>query len=182
MSRRAWMLAALLCSTALCACLGQSPETRRQEDLGPELPGMGPGPNHRAGQPCLVCHGEEGGIAGPTFVLAGTVFEAPTSTRGASDVRVEVTDGKGRSFTAHTNRVGTFFVTEDGTGTDPVWYRDGRVSLPYSLAYPLRVSLHKGDVEQTMRGLVWREGSCAACHGGSAAATSNGRIFLGGAP
>mgnify|MGYP006976433805 CR=1 FL=1 len=55
-----------------------------------------PGPNHRPGQPCNVCHSKYGG-ATPVFAVAGTVYptghepdECISSTVTAAEI--EITD------------------------------------------------------------------------------------------
>ncbi|MGD8859144.1 MAG: hypothetical protein PVI30_03975 [Myxococcales bacterium] len=179
------MIRTLAVAVALwgAGCIGTSPEQAQEDALGPEEPGVSQGPYHRAGQPCLRCHGEDHTPGGRVFVLAGTVYRRPDDERGVQGARVEVTDAAGHRFTARTNRVGTFFVSEGGGGEEAVRYDDGQVRIPYSLEFPLRVSVRDGELEQEMRGLVWREGSCGACHAGQPSASSNGRIFLeGGAP
>jgi len=88
--------------------------------LGPEAPGVSPGPTHRPGQPCLTCHGGQG-PAGQTFVTAGTVFESQytpsvpllkdyTPVNGGL---VHLVDANGNGFDAKTNSVGNFYVTTD---------------------------------------------------------------------
>jgi hypothetical protein len=171
---------ALTCVLLGMGCIGISPEQAREDALGPEEPGVSQGPYHRAGQPCLRCHGEEHTPGGQVFVLAGTVYRRPGDERGVQGARVEVTDAAGHQFTARTNRVGTFFVSAGGRGEDAVQYDDGRVRIPYRLEFPLRVSVRDGELEQEMRGLIWREGSCAACHAGNPSASSNGVIYLDG--
>ena len=50
--------------------------------LGPEDPSVPPGPDHRPGQPCLVCHGGSG-PASAQFAVGGTVYAAQIGTRAA---------------------------------------------------------------------------------------------------
>ncbi len=83
--------------------------------LGPEAPGVSPGPTHRPGQPCLTCHGGEG-PGGLTFVTAGTVYAYPygvTPKQGVSGGVVHLVDANGSGFDATTNSVGNFYVTTD---------------------------------------------------------------------
>ena len=65
-------VAAVLLAAAVVACVDESHELQVQA-LGGEAPGVSPGPLHRPGQPCLVCHGEPG-PASHKFVMAGTVY------------------------------------------------------------------------------------------------------------
>jgi len=85
--------------------------------LGPEATGVDPGPLHRPGQPCLVCHGGEG-PASATFVTAGTVYVNPY-TAGTTVYApqfpgsVHLVDATGSAFSASTNEVGNFYVAPD---------------------------------------------------------------------
>jgi hypothetical protein len=84
--------------------------------LGPEAPGVPRGPTHRAGQPCLTCHGGLG-PGDPTFVTAGTIYVAAYgSDAGAGALNggtVTMTDSTGSTYVATTNAVGNFYVTGD---------------------------------------------------------------------
>jgi hypothetical protein len=82
--------------------------------LGPENPNIPPGPTHRAGQPCLTCHGGLG-PANATFVTAGTVYVAASSTDAGAlnNGTVELTDSTGSMYPATTNDAGNFYVTTD---------------------------------------------------------------------
>ena len=55
--------------------------------LGDEVPNIPPGPYHRAGQPCSVCHGGQG-PASTVFSMAGTVFNANGAVVGADNVQI----------------------------------------------------------------------------------------------
>src|SRR5690348_913971 len=59
--------------------------------LGPEADGVRPGPLHRAGQPCMTCHGGSG-PAGAVFAVAGTVFKTADAREGIADVQVSMSD------------------------------------------------------------------------------------------
>jgi len=163
---------------SLWGCIGQSPEQQAELDLGPEEAGVPRGPEHRPGQPCLRCHGEDYTPGNQVFVLAGTVYERPGDAHGAAGVEIEFADASDHSFVARTNRVGNFFIRAGGGGAQPSRGGDGSLRLPYEPAFPLRVSVREGDREQSMRGLIWREGSCGHCHGGGPSASSNGVVFL----
>ena len=72
--------------------------------LGSEAPGIPKGEYHRAGQPCVVCHGDDG-PASTKFAVAGTVFYGPGTKLdmngnpipliGAGSVSVYIEDGSG---------------------------------------------------------------------------------------
>lgn len=129
--------------------------------LGPEDPRVRPGPLHRPGQPCLLCHDHEN-TNGALFSVAGTVYVDPRAQVPAADVDVVLVDSDGHAFTAKTNCAGNFFVTE-------------RELLVH---YPLWVSLSAGPDSPQMESPIYREGSCAACHTSPAGPTSAGPVYL----
>lgn len=174
-------IARALCVTLavhLGACIGSSPEQQAEADLGPEQPGVDHGPRHRPGQPCLTCHGADHTPGEEVFVIAGTILGRADDARGLEGARVEFEDDAGRTFTARTNRAGNFYVRVDSGLSEPRLRGDGELKIPWRPEFPLRVTVREGDREQTMRGLIWREGSCAACHGGPPSTHSNGPIYL----
>ena len=80
---RAWTLArlpvGLTLLATLAACDTDPVHSSAVDALGPEVAGVPKGPYHRAGQPCVTCHGGEG-PASQQFVMAGTVFFGPGNT------------------------------------------------------------------------------------------------------
>jgi hypothetical protein len=126
--------------------------------LGDEAPGVRPGPLHRPGQPCLVCHGGE---QGPTFSVAGTVYARAESAVPVSRVTVELLDSEARSFKAITNCAGNFFVRPDEF-------------LPH---YPLWITVAAADHRLDMESPVFRDGSCASCHTDPKAPASAGHAY-----
>jgi hypothetical protein len=119
--------------------------------LGPEADGVTPGPLHRPGQPCLVCHSDRGPASNKPFAVAGTVFEKKSAdSPPAAGVDIYLRDARNQSpgiFT--TNSVGNFYITEDE-------WRD--------MTYPLRVGIKRNGKEKPMISPVNREGSCNFCH------------------
>ena len=76
MRRSAWFagcVVAGLLTWALVGCFVDPVHDEQVAALGPEPAGESPGPLHRPGQPCLVCHGGLG-PAHQSFSVAGTVF------------------------------------------------------------------------------------------------------------
>jgi hypothetical protein len=129
--------------------------------LGPETPGVPPGPKHRPGQPCLVCHGPSGAARSP-FSLAGTLYREKGKPAVLGRADVAVTEATGRKFVVRSNCAGNFYVSPvDFTPRAPFW-----VSVTY-LAETI-------DMESP----VYREGSCASCHHEPAGALSAGAVFL----
>jgi hypothetical protein len=160
----------------LGACIGTSPEQAEADALGPDPSGEPDGPLHRAGFPCTRCHGDAWWQESPTFRLAGTIYEASSGTRGFNNAEVVVRDAAGRELVARTNRTGNFFFVEEGSTASQ--RAEGRFQIPSDFTFPLRVSVRSGNREQTMRGLIWRERSCSACHRDGPDEDNNGQIFV----
>jgi hypothetical protein len=127
--------------------------------LGGEAQGVGRGPLHRPGQPCLVCH--DSGEAS-AFSVAGTVYARAESRIPLNEVAIQLVDSSGRRFNAVTNCAGNFFVR------------------PSDLAvhYPLWVTMAVGAQNIDMESPVYRDGSCAACHTDPKGPTSAGHVYL----
>ncbi|MFO0734653.1 MAG: hypothetical protein U0270_02185 [Labilithrix sp.] len=155
---RLWSALALVIGLASCLDPVQS---AKKDALGDEVSGVSEGPEHRPGQPCLVCH--EGGIGSPPeFAVAGTVFRDSASRVGLSDVTVRLQDANGVTHTEVTNRVGNFYVRPE----------------TFSPAYPMRVSLAYQGATVEMRTNIGRDGACATCHTGPRGARSPGHVYV----
>jgi hypothetical protein len=129
-------------------------------DLGGEAPGVPPGPLHRPGQPCLVCH--DGSTARPAMSVAGTVYAVLGAAGAISGASVELTAEDGATFSATTNAAGNFYV--EAAQWQPV--------------YPLRVAVALGGLTSTMSTIIGRDGSCATCHVDPPSRISAGRVYL----
>ena len=128
--------------------------------LGGELPGTRPGPLHRAGQPCLLCH--DGELGDPVeFSVAGTLFVSADDKQPASDARVEITAADQTRMTFTTNAAGNFYVE----------------AARYAPAYPLQVSVSYRGQTVTMDSLIGRDGACATCHFDPAGPKSPGHVY-----
>lgn len=129
--------------------------------LGPEAPGVPPGPTHRPGQDCGVCHGGRG-PGGKTFVAAGTIYKAYDDPSPLPNATVLLTDANGftPTSTLTTNEVGNFYITtDDWAPTFPV-----RVQVTYNGAPAVsKMTSHMG-----------KAGGCALCHQGYASAANQG--------
>jgi hypothetical protein len=128
--------------------------------LGPEAPSIPKGPFHRAGQPCVMCHGDDG-PASEKFAIAGTVFYGPGTNpnvngqlMGAGSVNVYIEDGSGSMLPPiQTNCVGNFWIK----------------ASDYTPQFPLLVTisgptLGNGTATRTMTTQIGREPSCGMCH------------------
>ena len=131
--------------------------------LGGEAPGVSPGPTHRPGQPCNVCHGGVG-PAHLRFSVAGTVYQysvAPSPP--ASGAAVQIEDSTGSSWHTTTNSAGNFYVLQSD----------------WAPTYPLTVpGIVYNSVTVTMSTLDNREGSCAACHATTPGTNSAGQVYI----
>jgi hypothetical protein len=121
--------------------------------LGGEVSGVRPGPNHRPGQPCLVCHGGSG-PGSPEFEIAGTIFEyRDVPSAGVEGVTIQLTDVTGKAVTLSSNRAGNFYLQKDKE----------------TLYYPLNVELQDSRIRENggvkvMNTPIGRNGACAFCH------------------
>jgi hypothetical protein len=133
--------------------------------LGPEEPGVPPGPLHRPNQPCLLCHGPGG--ESPTMLFAGTVYLDQTGRTPVASADVLIVDAMGREQRVRSNCAGNFYLParDDGWPEFPVWTS-------------VQVGAHRIDMESP----IYREGSCAACHTDPASPRSAGHMFLSDDP
>jgi hypothetical protein len=144
--------------------------------LGPEAPGVRPGPLHRPGQTCTLCH--DGAFGDPQrFSVAGTVYRTPTASLPSVGAEVTLVDTKGATTTRQTNAAGNFYTTPS----------------EYDPSYPVQVTVRgpAGELAtmQTLiegNGTTEPNGGCASCHFDPAGPSSPGRIAVtlddGGAP
>jgi hypothetical protein len=129
--------------------------------LGPEEDGVPPGPLHRPGQPCLLCH-DSLGDHGPRFSVAGTVYARADGRVSLNKVTVHLIDSSGQKFDALTNCAGNFYVSPS----------------ELTVQYPLWVTLAVGDKTLDMESPSFREGSCAACHSQPKGSASAGQVYF----
>lgn len=154
-----------LAALALAGCLGTTPQDAERQALPDDEDGD---PEHRPGQPCLLCHG---------FAIAGTVYNRASDSRGIEGAEVDIEDEAGHRFVARTNRVGNFIIRVSG-GSEPRQRSRGQLDIPWEPVFPLQISVRANGTEQVMESLAWREGSCAGCHGPTVEADSAGKIFV----
>jgi hypothetical protein len=147
----------VLAALAAAACTTDPVHSSAVNALGPEVSGIPTGEFHRAGQPCLTCHGPDG-PANKQFTVAGTVFYGPAATSppvGVENVTITLEDDTGSQYYgAVTDCVGNFYVTAD--------------QWPGHPQYPVVVTIATGTgnnlVSQSMQSHIGRNGSCADCH------------------
>lgn len=150
---------ALSIALSIVSCADPTHDERVQS-LGPEPDGEEPGPLHRRGQPCLVCHGPEG-PAESELAVAGTVYQRPDEDAVVEGAEVTLVDAAGDKYVALTNQAGNFY-------------------LPASsdLLFPLRVEVKSGTRTVKMRTEIGRDGSCATCHSGRGDAWHMPRVYM----
>jgi hypothetical protein len=150
-------LSVLLPLVAVVAACDTDPvHTDAVNALGPEVAGIPQGEYHRAGQPCVLCHGPEG-PAKTQFSVGGTVFFGPAQTEppiGVGNVTVLLEDDSQSQFQVTTNCVGNFYIKPGDWPGHP--------------EYPMLVTI-QGQPEGTnlqisMQSHIGRDGSCGDCH------------------
>ena len=121
--------------------------------LGPEVAGIPKGEYHRAGQPCVTCHGGEG-PASTQFAVAGTVFYGPPTTNtppiGVGNATVYLEDDSQSQFQVVTNCVGNF------------WIKPSDWTPQFPLTVTRRRPARGADARRSsMQSHIGRDGSCA---------------------
>ena len=129
--------------------------------LGPEAAGVGPGPRHRPGQPCLACHGGSG-PGSPQFSVAGTIYAAKDQATPLPEVGVQLVDANGALKSATTNAAGNFYIPVD----------------QWEPTNPLHVSLKYKTVTREMTAHIGRSGSCADCHFNPPGPSTPGPVYV----
>lgn len=171
----ALVVASAALAPLLAAC-GDPVHDAQVQALGPENPSIPVGQYHRAGQPCVVCHGPEG-PASAQFVLAGTVFSGKSTTIGVNLAYVDFLDDSRTRFCAPTNCVGNFFVSiNDWSPGFPI-----DVGVIWPVANPTSNCLaadSDGVTSTPMPTHIGREGSCANCHYDPPGLNSTGHVYI----
>ena len=151
---------------AAASCLADPTHNREVDELGSDPTHERNGPLHRAGEPCLDCHGGSG-PGNVQFSVAGTVYRSHDVVTGVQNADVTLTDSTGASITLLTNEVGNFYVSP---------------SL-YDPVYPMWVTVSYtgpsgGFAQTSMQTHVGREGSCGACHQDPEAVDQAGHVYV----
>lgn len=151
-SRSALLLLGALACAASASCSSDPAREQQIAELGGEDPNVPPGPDHRPGQPCVLCHSDGGPADDAPFAVGGTIYESDKAgASGASGVEVRFIDARGRAPADKvvTSESGNFFVPASA----------------WNVAFPFRVALFKnGTQTAVMTSTVNREGSCNYCH------------------
>jgi hypothetical protein len=161
-----------LCVCVLVACSSDPLHTHTVDGLGGETPGVPEGALHRPGQPCLACHGTAG-PADSEFIFGGTVYQDQMTKKPLPlpDARVHLVDANGKAYDTGTNCAGNFFVlSSDFHPVYPVWVK---VFFGVAAGQPVFANMHSP---------IYRDGSCADCHGDPAGTESVGHVYLSPVP
>jgi hypothetical protein len=132
------------------------------DELGGEDPATPVGPLHRPGQPCLVCHGDDG-PAESRFSLAGTVYQKQASATPLAGATVRFIDSTGAQYRVASNCAGNFYVG----------------AANFAPAWPIWMKVEWKSLSQEMVSPSVREGSCGACHRDPATPATVGHIYVG---
>jgi hypothetical protein len=156
---------ALAAAMSLALACGDPVHDNAVAALGPEDPGVRPGPTHRPGQPCLTCH-DGSGPGGTKFSLAGTIYKIKGEPDVLPGATVHLTDVNGSTHDVQTNDAGNFFVP----------FSD------WAPGAPLRVEISYQDIIVQMNTHIGRDGSCASCHYDPPGTRTPGRVVLSKSP
>jgi hypothetical protein len=176
---RSRSLVLLLLAAAAIAC-GDPAHDQAVSALGGEKGGVEPGPNHRPGQPCVVCHGGSG-PASAQFSIGGTVFAIKGQPDPLVNAIVHITDSKGSTQDVTTNQAGNFYIPLSKWAPS---YPLMKISIdcgPLTSQSPYTCGTGDANTPPataTMNTHVGREGSCAACHFGVPGPATRGPIYL----
>ncbi len=157
---RTSMLLATLLFASLASCLDPVHEDAVTA-LGPEAPGIPEGLRHRAGQPCLTCHGGDG-PGEPDFAVGGTIYATRKGTEALEGAEVTLTDVTGATRTLVTNDVGNFRIRVED----------------WKPIFPIKVKIAMGKETAEMETLINGNGGCNHCHRGDGDATHVPRVYL----
>jgi hypothetical protein len=151
----------VIAAALLVASCADPVHDRAVDALGPEARGVPPGPKHRPGQPCLVCHGGDG-PSSLVMSFAGTVYQHQSSTDPAEGAIVRVLDAAQRTYETPSNSAGNF------------WIPEGR----FKATFPVSAAVTLGTYSRVMRTTMRLDGSCNGCHVDPQSAGSPGRLWV----
>jgi hypothetical protein len=156
--------AILLAAAGAASCNTDPVHTDAVNALGPEIAGVPKSEYHRAGQPCLTCHGGEG-PAKAQFTVAGTVFYGPANSGapiGVGGAIVTLEDDSQSQFSVTTDCVGNFFVQPGDWPGHPQFPMLATISG--TVPVPTNGTETPTYEQPSMLSHIGRTGSCADCH------------------
>ena len=173
--------------------------------LPPEDPSVPPGPLHRPGQPCLVCH-DGGGPGSLVFGTAGTIFQDQTDLTPLVAATVQLSDAtvcaagqtcnagacvsssSGVTSCSETQPCPSPQICEPDGCHDPCPVVTSLVTncagnfwveaVDWNPVFPVHVQVLYGDMSAQMLTHMGRSTSCATCHTGTETAMSTDHIYL----
>jgi hypothetical protein len=160
MTRHFGLVGALIGALGSAGC-GDPAHDDAVSALGPERAGVPKGPEHRAGQPCLTCHGEDG-PADLVMTFGGTIYAHENSEAPAPNAIVRVVGSDLRTYETTTNCVGNFWIPAHEL--EPL--------------LPAGAAVTSGNTSRVMRTQMHRTGSCNECHVSREAPSSPGRVWV----
>jgi hypothetical protein len=149
------------------------------ETLGDEDPKVGVNANHRAGQPCLHCHGPYYG-ASPRMAVAGTVFGNPNTADPipVQNVRIRLFDTAetAAKLAIFSECSGNFFVNYSDDSRDALFFP---LAVRIQCPEPENTTVREDEppIHLSMQSRVSREGSCNFCHHGNRDQKSPGWVI-----
>jgi hypothetical protein len=169
--KSALILGAIVVSALAAACNQDPVHNDAVAALGPEAPGVAPGPNHRPGQPCVTCHGGSG-PASRQFSIGGTAYltqvtpypdgGSPPASPPAAGATVSLTDSKNSKFSTMTTESGNFFVyLTDWAPVAPIGGVTTDGGVP-DQSHAIQIA--QGTNLVVMYSHIGRDGSCSDCH------------------
>ena len=168
---KARFIGLVLALAPLAAACANPAVDARIEELGEEPnPDLTDFQYHRAGQPCVLCHGEYEEEE-PIMSVGGTIFQTRQKRIPVDGAVVRVWDSSGEAArTTTTNCVGNFWFPKEEW--DPLF------PLHVEVEYTVLVDGNPTKKIQPMAGRIGRDGSCAACHADSKPTQGTpGRVF-----
>ncbi len=176
------MRSCALLALLLAVGCGDPVRSNAIDKLGGEASGVPPGPLHRPGQPCVLCH-DGNGPGSMVLLFGGTVYQASETKVPLVGAIVHFRDSAGKDYKTATNCAGNFFVVDGDY--EPNW------PVFVKVEYAITVNLPTGPVTQplspTMTSPIYetdgstvsglRDRSCANCHSDPAGPSSVGHIY-----
>ncbi len=154
------ILSCLILGSALASCFNPVHDDAVTA-LGPEDPAIPIGLRHRAGQPCLTCHGGDG-PGSPEFAMGGTIYATRKDADPLEGAVVTLTDVTGQIRTVTTNDVGNFRIRVE----------------QWKPIFPLKVKVTLGKDETVMETLINGNTACNTCHRGDGDASHMPHVYL----
>jgi hypothetical protein len=145
-----------------------------------------PGPTHRPGQPCGICHGGSG-PGNEQFAVGGTVYAIKGQGDPLVNAVVYISDANGDQKSATTNSAGNFYIPSSRWAPKYPLSNIVVVCGPLTSQSPYTCGGSNGPtdtnaISASMHTSIGREGSCAGCHFGTPNTSTRGPVYVGSDP